>query len=155
YSTDVKKYTKDNNTGLSDAVYLNQLEDAKKEEFKKAVLDYSNSLTDFENAEDASGNKGIENIFKKSLDDAKLDLDGNGTNDFVDIKTIINRVDGIAKNINKTFGDKNAIEGDISKQGIRRMILLMFVMSIFEASDWDFRRQEADLTKYMDSSIAE
>lgn len=155
YRSAVEKFTKDKPSSQSDEEFLQALELSKQDEYRQASLDYARSITDFEYDGDQDGKKDLEVIFKNSLTQANLDLDKNGKNDFVDIQGIIDNIGHLANNIKDTFGSKQAVKGDISKQGLRRLILLMFVLSLIEPSDWESRRQDADLTKYMDSSADE
>ena len=44
--------------------------------------------------------------------------------------------------------ERKADFGGIEQQSIKRLILLMFVLSMLEYSDWDYRKTEADQSRY-------
>jgi hypothetical protein len=119
------------------------------EEYKDAVVNYSNSLTDFDSDADGDGEADLVTALKNSLDETSLDLDGNGTNDFVDFKNMVGNLTNLSDNIVNTFGGKDASEGGIDKQSIRRMLLLMFVFSMLEAGEWQARRDDANVDRYV------
>lgn len=130
-----------------------KLKDLEKQ-YKDDIINYSDSITDFTADSDGDGETDIEKIFKDSLDQAKLDLDENGQNDFLDITGIIDKIGGLSNNIKNIYGGTEATlnaEGKtkgIEDQSIRRLILLMFVFSMLEAGEWDYRRYEADTSRY-------
>jgi hypothetical protein len=123
--------------------FLTLVETELGEEFKDAVQEYSNSMSDFSVREDA-----LIDRFKESINDADLDLDGNGENDFVDIENMIQNLNALSENITNTFGGMDAQEGGVDAQSIRRLILLMFLFSILEAGEWDSRLQDASVDRY-------
>lgn len=118
------------------------------DDYKKSIVDFSDSMTDFSRDLDEDGVSDIVQTFKNSFDEANLDLDENGENDFVDINGIINKVGGLSDKIKNIYGGNEAVAGGVEEQSIRRLILLMFVFSMLEAGEWDYRRYEADTTRY-------
>jgi hypothetical protein len=133
--------------GLDKKDFLAQAEDELGVEFKEAIQEYSDSLTDF--GKDVDGNGAdIIDTFKASLDQTSLDLDGNGVNDFIDIKNMVTSLTSLSESITNTFGGMDPTEGGIDKQGIRRLILLMFLFSILEAGEWDSRINDANVDRY-------
>lgn len=134
--------------GQSKSDFLNALEDDKATEFKDAVKAYSDSLTNFEADNNADGESDIIDTFKASLDQTSLDLDGNGENDFVDIQNMIDKLGTLSENIVNTFGGIDPSTGGIDQQGIRRLILLMFVFSMLEAGDWQARKDDSEVERY-------
>ena len=119
------------------------------EDYKTKLTAYSNALTNANIDNDDDGETDIEEDFKAILDaDNSFDLDGNGINDFVDISGIINNVGVLADSVRNIFGSPDTKAGGIENQDIRRLILLMFVFSMIEASDWDYKRQEAETAGY-------
>lgn len=137
--------------GQSKSDFLNALEDGKTDEFKNAVKTYSDSLTNFEADNDGVAGADIIDTFKASLDQTSLDLDGNGENDFVDIQNMIDKLGTLSEKIVNTFGGKDASTGGIDQQGIRRLILLMFIFSMLEAGDWQARKDDTDVSRYATS----
>lgn len=109
---------------------------------------YSDSLTNFEVDNNADGQSDIINTFKASLNQTSLDLDGNGENDFVDIQNMIDKLGLLSENIVNTFGGIDPSTGGIDQQGIRRLILLMFVFSMLEAGDWQARKDDTEVERY-------
>jgi hypothetical protein len=134
--------------GQSKSDFLNKLEDDKTTEFKDAVKAYSDSLTNFEVDKNADGQSDIIDTFKASLDQTSLDLDANGENDFVDIQNMIDKLGLLSENIVNTFGGIDPNTGGIDQQGIRRLILLMFVFSMLEAGDWQARKDDSEVERY-------
>jgi len=150
----VDKANRNNSGGHGINQYLEEEIALKMVNLKDAIQDYSDSMTDFSRDRDIDGD-GIDDnlitLFKASLDKADLDLDGNGENDFVDIKGIIDKIGGLSDKIKNIYGGNEAVAGGIEDQSIRRLILLMFVFSMLEAGEWDYRRYEADTTRYQSS----
>lgn len=144
----VDKVNRNNHGGHEINQYLEEEIALKTESLKNAIQDYSDSMTDFSRDTDGDGISDIVQTFKDSLDEANLDLDGNGENDFVDIAGIIDKVGGLSNKIKNIYGGNEAVQGGIEDQSIRRLILLMFVFSMLEAGEWDYRRYEADTTRY-------
>ncbi len=109
--------------------------------------------------EDDENPNDFMSIFNEYLASDDLDLDGDGDddlvdtnndgiNDFASFRNFSKNIEDLSNTIKNTFGSKDQVEGGIDQQGIRRLILLMFVFSILEAGDWDFREQEADTSRY-------
>lgn len=123
--------------------FMDGLEGNQATQYKTAVQDYSDSLTDF-----GKNDNAIVDTFKESLDKTSLDLDENGVNDFVDIKNMVTSLTGLSETITNTFGGMEAKEGGVDAQSIRRLILLMFVFSMLEAGEWDTRLNDASTDRY-------
>ncbi len=143
----IKKYGGNpNNPKLREE--LDQVENKRGQDYKAAVKSYSDSLTDFDADADGDGEIDILSTFKTSLNDAEFDLDGNGKNDFIDIQNIVTSLEDLSETIENTFGGLDATEGGIQDQSIRRLILLMFFLSILEAGEWQQRRADSDTSRY-------
>jgi hypothetical protein len=70
----------------------------------------------------------------------------------MDLKNLANIISGgtnsLANTLENVFGTKNEAGKSINQMGIRRLILMMFIFTIFESGEWEFLRQEADPSKY-------
>lgn len=130
-----------------------------KEAFSSAVNGLDEKLIGEYDVEDDENPNDFMSIFNEYLASDDLDLDGDGVDDLVDInndgindfasfRNFSKNIEDLSNTIKNTFGSKDQVEGGIDQQGIRRLILLMFVFSILEAGDWDFREQEADTSRY-------
>ncbi|MDD9898287.1 MAG: hypothetical protein OXU45_04710, partial [Candidatus Melainabacteria bacterium] len=73
-----------------------------------------------------------------AIDDLKVDARNILEQDLPDDDT------DLVNLVNNTKDDHIGFE----KQSIKRLILLMFVLSMLEYSDWDYRKQEADPSRY-------
>lgn len=117
--------------------------------YRVRLESYSNKLTDhFKDDTDGNGTTDIEQMFKDTLTGTSLDLNKDGINDFQNIQNAIDKISNLGDSITNIFGSKDASEGGIDKQSIRRLILMMFAMSILEYSDWDYHKAEADMSNY-------
>jgi hypothetical protein len=140
--------------------YLTSQQSSLINNYKEALINFSNDVT---SAED-DDNFDIKQAFKDAIDNASsdfdgdgdldpaLDSDGNGVNDFQDLKNLANMISGgansLANTLENVFGSKNDSNKHISNMGIRRLIMMMFLFTIFESSDWEYQRQEADMSRY-------
>ncbi len=118
-------------------------------EYRDALNNYSNKLTS--HVEDDSDNNGVTDIeerFQNALVDTSLDLNQDGINDFQNIQSIIDNIDTLGDQVTNIFGSKEQQEGSIKDQSIKRLILIMFALSILEYSDWDYKQTEADPSRY-------
>lgn len=138
---------------------INTKEAEYKEAFSSAVNGLDEKLIGEYDVEDDENPNDFMSIFNEYLAGDDLDLDGDGVddlvdtnndgiNDFASFRNFSKNIEDLSNTIKNTFGSKDQVEGGIDQQGIRRLILLMFVFSILEAGDWDFREQEADTSRY-------
>jgi hypothetical protein len=114
----------------------------------KNFQDYKDSITTFSNKIE-SINLEDQELLKEALDLAELTIPGgDNIRVFSEIRGIINKIDTLSNEVRNIFGREDAVEGGIEKQSIRRLLLLLFVLAMFEASEWEYRRYEADTTRY-------
>ena len=162
------KFTNDVNSACSDKpddidklTYLNSKQANLINDYKTALVNFSNDITDIS----ADEKLNIETSFKNAMDSASYDLDGdgvadpgldsdsNGVNDFMDLKNLANMISGssssLANTLQNVFGTDTELKNGGKAIGIRRLIMMMFLFSILEAGDWDYQRQEADVSRYM------
>jgi hypothetical protein len=161
------KFTNDVNSACSDKpdnmdklTYLNSKQGNLISEYKTALVNFSDDITDISDDEKLN----IETSFKSAMDNASndlngdgiadpgLDSDGNGVNDFMDLKNLANMISGgtnsLANTLQNVFATDTEIAGGGKTVGIKRLIMMMFLFSILEAGDWDYQRQEADTSRY-------
>ena len=137
---------------------INQTKTDYKKAFSFAVNGLDEKLIGKYDVEKDDNPNDFMSIFNEYLASDDLDLDGDGVddldtnndgiNDFASFRNFSKNIEDLSNTIKNTFGSKDQVEGGIDQQGIRRLILLMFVFSILEAGDWDFREQEADTSRY-------
>jgi hypothetical protein len=140
--------------------YLNTKQVELIDGFKESIKNYTNDLTNIED----NNNFDIKQAFKDALDkagfdydgdgvvDPAIDSDGNGINDFQDLKNLANMISGgtnsLAGTLENVFGSKTESTRNVNQMGLRRLVLMMFLFTIFESSEWDHQRQEADISRY-------
>lgn len=170
FTGDVNNACSGKPNGMSDYDYLHNQSVDLMNNYKEAIINYSNDLTSV----DDDDNFDIEQAFKDAIDtaasdfdgdgdlDPALDTDANGINDFQDLKNLANAIAGgvnsLAGTMQNVFGSREQtseidpitgqVKSGIKQQDIRRLILLMFVFSMLEAGDWDFRRNDAEIDRY-------
>lgn len=119
--------------------------------YKDALLVYSDKAVNHlsENS-DQFGDTDIEEAFKAALaSDTVLDLNGDGENDFKTIENTIGALGNLSTKLSTNlFGTDEAKPGDYTKQDIKRLIRLMYVLDMLEWSDWEYRTLEGDLSRY-------
>lgn len=108
-----------------------------------------------DNATDILGlvNSTITPQLEQDLEDAFLenfsDVDGDGVSDLKQFKNVTDSIDKLTGNIERVFGNnKNDPSKSLQDQGLRRLLLIMFFLSLIEPSSWEYQRESADLTKY-------
>ncbi len=116
--------------------------------YKNKLLEYSNAITNFSADGDNNGIADIEEQLKETITSSGLDIDGNGKNDFLDLKGITGNIDSLTEQLTGIFGTNEVRSGGIENQSIKRLILLMFVLNIMEPTDWDFATNDADTSRY-------
>ncbi len=117
--------------------------------YKTVLKAYSDKLTDhFSDDSDSNGTTDIEENFRTALVDTRLDLNNDGINDFQNIQNTIDKISELGDSVSNIFGGKEAQAGGINQQSVRRLILMMFAMSILEYSDWDYNKSQADMSNY-------
>jgi len=160
FTNDVDSACADKPEGQDKLSYLNEKQSGLLNTYKTAIINFSNDVTDFTDED----NFDIEDAFKNALDkassdyngdgvlDPALDSDGNGVNDFLDIKNIANMISGgansLANTLENVFGSTNESGKDVKQMGMRRLIIMMFIFTMLESADWDYQRQEADTSRY-------
>ncbi len=116
--------------------------------YKDKLLEYSQAITNFSTDADNNGIADIEERLKNTITSSGLDIDGNGQNDFIDLKGVTGNIDSLTSQLTGIFGDNTAKSGGIENQSIKRLILLMFVLNMMEPTDWDFATSDADTSRY-------
>ena len=160
FTNDVNSACSNKPSDVDKLTYLNTKQVELINNYKEALVNFSNDITNIED----NDNFDIEKAFKDAIDNASndfdgdgvldpaLDSDGNGVNDFMDLKNLANIISGgtnsLANTLENVFGTKNEAGKSINQMGIRRLILMMFIFTIFESGEWEFLRQEADPSKY-------
>ena len=134
--------------GISDAQQILRAEEINSRMFTAAVEDFSDAITNLANDADADGIADVVERVELGLDETTLDIDGNGVNDFEDMSNIVENLGELAENLAETFGGKEAVEGGIEKQTMRRLLLMLFVFQMLEQGEWDFLVADADVTRY-------
>ncbi len=143
------KLTSDVNSVLDPNNPPSDIKAALLDNYRTKLEDYSNKLTDhFNDDSNGDGTKDIEQIFKDTLVTTGLDLNHDGINDFQNIQSTIDKISELGDSVTNIFGSKAAQEGGVNQQSIRRLILMMFAMSILEYSDWDYNKTQADMSNY-------
>ena len=149
----IKDLFKQLNDNVSSVIDLNNpldvIKSALLDNYKTKLQTYSDKLTDhFRDDTDANGVTNIEERFQNALVDTSLDLNQDGINDFRNIQDTIDKISELGNNMADVFGSKEKVNGDMKQQSIKRLILMMFVMSMLEYSDWEYNKAEADLSRY-------
>lgn len=111
---------------------------------------YTNAVkSSFDSDSETDETKGgsLESLAKKWLED-----DNGSIKKALD--TVQDKVESFSKdinafnaNLNKTFGVKSS-DTNVDNKGIRELILLMMIFSIFEESEWEYAQAEADNSRY-------
>jgi hypothetical protein len=160
FTNDVDSACADKPEGQDKLSYLNEMQSGLLNTYKTAIINFSNDITDFTD----ENNFDIKQAFKDAIDNASgdynndgvldpaLDSDGNGVNDFLDMKNIADLISGgansLANTLENVFGSQNESGKDIKQMGMRRLIIMMFIFTMLESADWDYQRQEADTSRY-------
>jgi hypothetical protein len=151
FTNDVNSACSDKPDDIDKMSFLRDKQNGLINEYKNAIINFSNDLTNFNEDTD---NFNIKEAFKNAMDNSsnQIDSDGNGKNDFLDLKDLANMISGgsdsLANTLENVFGSANETGKDIKQMGIRRLILMMFLFSILESSDWDYQVREADVSRY-------
>jgi hypothetical protein len=160
FTNDVNSACSDKPENVDKMSFLRNKQNGLINEYKTAIVNYSDDLTNIND----SDNFDIKDAFKNAIDNASSDINGdgvldpaldsdrNGVNDFEDLKRLANMISGgsdsLANTLENVFGSANETGKDIKQMGIRRLILMMFIFTMFESSEWDYQRQEADTSRY-------
>jgi hypothetical protein len=134
---------------VKDEINGNNLINGVRNMINKNFEDYKAGVTDFSNKIEEIDINDLEDLLKEALQEAELPIEGeDNIKVFSELQNIITKIDDLSGEVKNIFGDKDLVAGGVKAQSIRRLLLLLFVLAMFETSEWEYRRYEADTTRY-------